>query len=65
MLGRERVRAISGVARDRRRQQRGLAGVGEADQPGVGDDLQFQRDPALLAVVARLELSRGAVGRTS
>ena len=55
--------AISGVARDSRDSSVDLPGVREADQPGVGDDLQFERDPALFALLARLELPRGAVGR--
>ena len=32
-------------------QQRGLARVGQADQPGVGEQLQAQLDPGLLALV--------------
>ena len=44
-------------------QQRGLAGVGQPDQAGVGDDLQFQHDPAFLAWRAGLRLARRAVGR--
>lgn len=44
------------------RQERRLARVREPDQPGVGDHLEFERDPALLALLARLELARRAVG---
>src|SRR5262249_3747453 len=33
-----------------------------ADQADVGDDLQFQHQPALLAGLAGLDLARGAVG---
>ena len=51
--------AISGVARDSRESSVDLPGVREADQPGVGDDLEFQRNPPLLAVLARLELRAG------
>ncbi len=43
-------------------EQGGLAGIGQADQPRVGDDLQLQHNPALLAGGAGLHLARGAVG---
>src|SRR5205085_4571993 len=38
-------------------------GVREADEPGVGDHLEFERDPALLPLDAGLELPRRAVRR--
>ena len=40
-----------------------LAGVGQADQPGIGDQLQPQPDPALLARPALVGAARRAVGR--
>src|SRR5438132_1131273 len=44
-------------------QQRRLAGVGQADQAGVGDHLQFQDDPAFLAGHAGRSFTGRAVGR--
>src|SRR5207248_870361 len=41
----------------------GLAGIRQADEAHVGDDLQLQDDPALLAGVSLLDLSRGPVRR--
>src|SRR6185436_10423661 len=46
-----------------RRQQRRLAGVWRADQSDVGDQLQLELDPALLARRSLLGVARGAVGR--
>ena len=40
-----------------------LAGVRQADQPGIGDQLQPQPDPALLARPALVGAARRAVGR--
>ncbi len=40
-----------------------LAGIGQADQPGIGDQLQPQPDPALLACLAGIGAARRAVGR--
>ena len=39
-------------------QKRGFPGIGEADQPDVGDEFQFHADGSLLALVAVFELSR-------
>ena len=50
------------AARDGRQEGR-LAGIGQADEPGIGDQLQAQPDPALLALEARIGAARGAVGR--
>ena len=44
------------------RDQRGLAGVGIADQAHVGQQLQFQAIAALLAGAAQLVLARSLVG---
>src|SRR3546814_19236815 len=41
-----------------------LAGVGEAKQADVGQQLELQPKQALLTLLARRELSRGAVGGT-
>jgi len=41
------------------RQQRALAGVGQADEADVGDQLQFESQRALLAGAAGLSLARG------
>ena len=49
-------------ARDRGEQGR-FAGIGQADQPGIGDQLQAQPDPALLAGPALVGAARRAVGR--
>lgn len=63
-LGRKRI------IRDLRRcprqaaEQRRLAGVRLADQPDVGDHLQFEEDFAELSRFARCELARCAIGRT-
>ena len=62
VLGRERIVGDLGMGPRDPREQRRLAGVRQADQADVGDDLQFQGDPALLARLARLGLPRGAVG---
>ena len=40
-----------------------LAGIGQADQAGIGDQLEAQPDPHLLAGPAGAVLARGAVGR--
>ena len=44
-------------------QQRGLAGVGEADETHVGEQLEFEDEPVLLPVFARLGETRGLEGR--
>ncbi len=46
-----------------RGQEGGLAGIGQADQAGIGDQLQPQPDPALLARPAFAMLARRLVGR--
>ena len=70
-LGHAQLRIESGErvvrhARRRRRhgpQERGLAGVGRSDQAHVGDQLQLQAEPPLLAGQARLgELRRALDG---
>ena len=49
VLGGERIIGDLGMGARDPREQRRLAGVGQADQADVGDDLQLQDDPALLA----------------
>src|SRR6185437_6703887 len=64
-----RLQRREGVVRDLRPRPRGrgekrrLAGVGQADETGVGDQLEAQPDPALLAGPAKIEASRCPVRR--
>ena len=51
------------LGRAHRGEERRLAGVRQPDQAGVGDQLQPQPDPALLAVLAGIGVARRAVGR--
>ena len=51
-----------GVRGREARDERGLAGVGEAHQADVGEQLQLQPQPALFAGLARVGAARGAVG---
>ena len=44
-------------------QQGRFAGIGQADQPGIGDQLEAQPDPAFLAGKARAVLAGCPVGR--
>ena len=61
--GRERIIAdLRGGVRDAVEEGR-LAGVRKADEPDVGEQLQPQPDPHLLALDAGLVLARGAIGR--
>src|SRR5262249_31584772 len=62
VLRRERVGADFRRGARQAAQQRRFAGVGQADQPRVGDHLQLQHQPALLAGGAGLRLARGTVG---
>ena len=39
-----------------------MPALGSPIKPGVGDDLQLHRDPALLAGMALLDLARSPVG---
>ena len=62
VLGREGVVGDLGMgARDPRQQGR-FARVGQAHEPDVGDDLQLEGDPPLLARDAFFVLSGGAIG---
>ena len=45
------------------REEGRLAGIGQADQAGVGDQFEPQPDPALLADLAGIGVARRAVGR--
>ena len=60
---RERVGPDFGPGLGECRQQRRLAGVRRADQADVGDELQLELDPALLAGRSLLGVARRAVGR--
>ncbi|MPM21982.1 hypothetical protein SDC9_68432 [bioreactor metagenome] len=57
----EGVRRHLGPRRRNRPQQRRLAGVGIADQPGVGDGFQFEFEPEFLAFAALFGLARSPV----
>ena len=57
--GRERIGGDLGVRPRERREQRGLAGVGQPDEADVGEQLEREREPELLAVQALL----GELGR--
>src|SRR5204863_8674583 len=62
---RERRERIIGNARARRRNrayQRGLAGVGHAQEADVGENLELELEPALLARLARRRLPWRTVG---
>ncbi len=63
MQRRERIIGDLGPRIAVRRQERRLAGVGQPDQPDVGDQLQPQPDIALLARPALVGAARRAVGR--
>ena len=58
---RERVVGHLGMRAGQAREQRGLTGVGKPDQPDVGQQLQLQRQPGLLAGKAALGEPRGLV----
>ena len=60
---RERIAGDLGMGAGQAGQQRGLAGVGQPDQPDVGQQLELHDDPALLAGQAALGEPGGLVGR--
>ena len=60
VLGRERIVGDLRLGLRQPAEQRRLAGVGQADQAGVGDDLQFQDEPAFLAGRRPARYWRGA-----
>src|SRR5271166_2747401 len=63
LQGRERVVGDLGSGvRDRGEEGR-LAGIGQADKPDIGDQLQAQPDPCLMAGPAGIGAPRRAVGR--
>ena len=62
MKGREGILGDLGLGRGNRCQEGRLSGVGQADQAGVGDQLQAQPDPALGAFLAGIGAARGAGG---
>ena len=61
--GRERVVGDLRLRRGQRREERGLAGVRQPDEPDVGDEPQLQAQPALLAGFALLGVLGRLVGR--
>jgi hypothetical protein len=61
--GRERVVGDLRVSRGHGREERRLAGVRQTDEPDVGDEPQFQPEPALLAGQALLGVLRRLVRR--
>ena len=67
-LGMQRGEGIVGdlrLGRADRGEEGRLAGVRQADEAGIGDQLQAQPDPALLARLAGIGVARRAVGRAS
>jgi len=59
---RKRVVGDLGLGRANYREQGGLAGVGHADDAGIGDELELQAQPVFLARLAVLGDARGLVG---
>ena len=65
-IRRQRGERVVGDLRPRRRDardQRRLAGVGEANEPDVGEQLQLEPQILVFAGLARLDFARRAVGR--
>jgi hypothetical protein len=60
---RERIRGDLGARPSQGREQRGLAGVGQADESDVGQQLELQIEPALFAGQAVFGEARHAPGR--
>ena len=58
MERREGIIGDLGLGRRDGREKVDLAGIGQADEPGIGDQLQAQPDPALLALEARIGMAR-------
>ena len=63
MEGGEGIIADLGLGVGDRVEKGRLAGIGQADQAGIGDQLEPQPDPQFLARPAGAVLARGAVGR--
>ena len=63
--GGERVGGDLGMRPGQRREQRRLAGVGKTDQADVGEQLQRQREPELLAVQAASRRTAAPGGSSS
>ena len=63
MQGGERIVGDLRLGMADARQEGRLAGIGQADQAGIGDQLEAQPEPALLARPARIGAARRAVGR--
>ena len=61
----ERIVGDLRLGRGDRREERGFAGIGQADQAGIGDQLQPQADGALFAGLAGIGVARRLVGRRS
>ena len=63
MEGGERIIRDLGLCVADSRQKRRFPGIGQADNPGVGDQFQAQQDDALLALLARIGAARGLICR--
>ena len=63
MERRERVIRDLGLGGGHGGQERRLAGIGQAHEAGIGDELQAKDDPALLALLAGIGAARRPVGR--
>ena len=62
MQRRERIVGDLRLGGADRGEERRLAGIGQADEAGIGDQLQPQPDPALLACLAGIGVARRLVG---
>ena len=62
---RERVVGDLGLRGGQGREQRGLAGVRQPDEPDVGDEPQLEAQPVLLAGLALLGMLAAPGGSTS
>ena len=62
VLGGEGVVGDFGMSPGEPAEERGLPGVRFANDPDVGDDLEFESDSPLFALLARLKFAGGAVG---
>ena len=59
----ERIVGDLRLGRADRGEKRGLAGIGQADDAGIGNQLEPQADGAFFAGLAGIGLARRAVGR--
>ena len=63
MQGGERIISDLSLRRADRRKKSRFAGVGQADDPGVGNEFQTQPYDALFALLAGIGVARGLIGR--